>query len=299
MLAMSDKILVPPANGFDWPLSDFEVVPTAHQLAEDFPFAPWKISVPFLKSYWLGIHPGIDASIPGTLDQGAPIYAVAHGIVTAARIILNSNGKRSSWGFVIVIRHEGEFPYEGVTYNKVWSQYAHIVEDRVLVKKGDIVQRGQVIAFVGNAGGYYSSPEGYHLHFAIARTRALEINPGHWPGGARQAVIDNYVNPIKFIKQNRRLKEPVPMPDEQPSADKPLVVLNPLGLNLRASPDSVNGKVIRLLKTNTILTPVSVPFKSDDLKFDFQAFYVPETNEIGYCAVRVKSSGQVWVGNPQ
>jgi hypothetical protein len=196
-------------NGFSWPVSDFGSNGLEHESAQESPFPPWEVSVEFLQSYWLGIHPGIDLWIKGSLDQGAPVYAVANGVVTSSRIIYNRDGSRSSWGMVVVIRHEGDFKYDGKSYSKVWSQYAHIISNRVLVKVGDVVRRGQPIAFVGNAEGYYSSPEGWHLHFAIAKTRVLEINPGHWPGVVRKAVIDNYVDPIDFIKANRADNPPL------------------------------------------------------------------------------------------
>lgn len=84
-------------------------------------------------------HQGIDIGAP----YGSPVRAAADGTVTVARY-------RAGWGNLVVINHG--------TYT---TYYAHL--RRFLVKPGDTVEKGQLIADVGSTG--YST--GPHLHFEI------------------------------------------------------------------------------------------------------------------------------------
>src|ERR1700716_3753646 len=82
-------------------------------------------------------------------DFRDPVYAIGAGVVTLARDF------RRSWGNVIVVRHafmeEGQVKYAD-------SLYGHL--DRVLVREGQQVTRGQQIGTIGNAHGLYAP----HLH---------------------------------------------------------------------------------------------------------------------------------------
>jgi murein DD-endopeptidase MepM/ murein hydrolase activator NlpD len=91
--------------------------------------------------------------------KGTPIYATADGIVTH-RIV---NDRRL--GNAVVIEHDifgtddnGE-PYtkEGI-YR---TEYGHM--DKIIVKKGDRIRRGQPIGTMGNTG----RSTGPHLHYAV------------------------------------------------------------------------------------------------------------------------------------
>ncbi|MGI6587988.1 MAG: M23 family metallopeptidase [Peptococcia bacterium] len=87
-------------------------------------------------------HEGIDIDGP----YGAPIRAAGKGVVTFA-------GSKASWGNVVLISH-------GFGYV---SQYAH--NSSLLVKKGDKVDKGQIIARLGSTGRC----TGAHLHFGVAK----------------------------------------------------------------------------------------------------------------------------------
>lgn len=155
---------------------------------------PWTtLHNQYLHRYSLGYHTGIDPLIVGTADQGAPIYAIGNGQVVGVKHITRTRkGAQSSWGMVVVISHPDEH----------WSRYAHVESDRVLVRVGDQVKRGQHIAYCGNADGYYHQ-SGYHLHLDVLVTDAAERDPGHWPGLNRAEVLRHYIDPIKFIQANR------------------------------------------------------------------------------------------------
>ena len=118
----------------------------------------------------------------GDVDLGDPIHAVANGIVTVADYYV------PSWGNIILIEHQmpdGE---------KVWSQYSHC--DKMAVKKGDKVRRGQKIGTIGKGAGRRWPA---HLHFEI---RLEDIKPNAW-GWTRSQVVKRYAHPSQFIKTNR------------------------------------------------------------------------------------------------
>lgn len=98
-----------------------------------------------------GLHnDGINIAAP----KGAPVLAADSGVVAYA-------GKElKGFGNLLLIKHAGGWT----------TAYAHA--DRLLVKRGDRVRRGQTIATIGNTGGV-TRPQ---LHFEIRRgSRA--VNP--------------------------------------------------------------------------------------------------------------------------
>lgn len=99
------------------------------------------------------MHNGIDFAAP----KGYRIKATDSGQVIFS-------GFKRGYGNVTIINHGW--------YNnkKISSLYAH--QWKILVKKGDIVRRGQLIGYVGSTG--YST--GPHLHFEI-RENGKPVNP--------------------------------------------------------------------------------------------------------------------------
>lgn len=85
-------------------------------------------------------HTGVDLAA----NQGAPIYAIASGTVTAA-------GYSDAYGYNVTLAHG----------NGYGSMYAHMTNYTVSV--GQSVTQGQVIGYVGSTG--WST--GPHLHFEI------------------------------------------------------------------------------------------------------------------------------------
>lgn len=75
---------------------------------------------------------------------GTSIHAVADGVVIYA-------DRLGGYGLIVILKHEGNFK----------TVYAH--NSRNLVKKGDMVKQGDVIAELGNSG----NATGPHLHFEI------------------------------------------------------------------------------------------------------------------------------------
>jgi murein DD-endopeptidase MepM/ murein hydrolase activator NlpD len=89
------------------------------------------------------MHDGIDIAAP----EGAEVHASAAGEVVYA------DQRLSGYGKLIIVRHSAD----------MFTAYAH--NQRNLVKKGDRVQRGELIARVGSTGRA-SRP---HLHFEVRR----------------------------------------------------------------------------------------------------------------------------------
>ena len=83
-------------------------------------------------------HKGTDYAAPA----GTPVRATGDGIVTWA-------ARNGSFGNLIVVKHEGGFE----------TKYAHL--SRFAVKKGEEIQQGEVIAYVGTTG----AATGPHLHY--------------------------------------------------------------------------------------------------------------------------------------
>ncbi len=104
---------------------------------------------------WGRTHAGIDVGA----KTGTPIYAADNGIVTVSEF------KNNGYGNFVSIDHGNGF----VTY------YAHCSE--LLVKEGDVVAKGDLIAKVGNTG----RSTGPHLHFEI-RLDGTAQNPLNYVG---------------------------------------------------------------------------------------------------------------------
>jgi hypothetical protein len=178
------EIPVGQGNGFDAPMG----TPDERLSSQIWP-GGWYDATGFATYYTTvggAYHTGADLNLPADLDRNTPVYAPADGLVTF------SGRSTGTWGRLIVIRHD---PLPNGTV--AWSRLAHITNS--IVREGDRVLRGQQIANVGNADGQLA----WHLHFDIAKTNILELNPGHWPGSNLTEVLRNYVDPRRFILDHR------------------------------------------------------------------------------------------------
>lgn len=116
------------------------VVDASGRLIRNF---SWPVQGPISSSFgprWGRMHQGIDIAVV----TGTPVRAAASGRVSFA-------GENGGYGLLVIIDHG----------NGVETRYAH--NSQLLVKVGDRVQRGQVIARSGNTG----NSTGPHLHFEI------------------------------------------------------------------------------------------------------------------------------------
>ncbi|PPE65804.1 M23 family metallopeptidase [Caldimonas caldifontis] len=101
------------------------------------------------------LHTGLDFPAP----TGTPIQAAAGGVVIAAEY-------HPAYGHMVDIDHG----------NQLVTRYAHA--SKLLVKQGDLVKRGQVIAEVGSTG----RSTGPHLHFEVL-VAGVPQNPARFLAG--------------------------------------------------------------------------------------------------------------------
>lgn len=103
------------------------------------------------------LHSGIDLAV----STGTPVYAAQSGKVVA----VNSTGldMTTGYGHDVVIDHGGG----------IFTRYGH--NSKLLVNKGDFVQKGQKIAEAGSTG----HSTGPHGHFEILKTTEDSLFSGH------------------------------------------------------------------------------------------------------------------------
>lgn len=87
-------------------------------------------------------HKGMDF----TCDLNTPVYATADGVVEFAKW-------QSGYGYMVLIDH-------GYGYK---TRYAHLIDQNFIVKSGQKVVRGEMIALSGNSG----KSTGPHLHYEV------------------------------------------------------------------------------------------------------------------------------------
>lgn len=100
-------------------------------------------------------HQGVDIAAP----KGTPVNAVADG-----KVVYSGNGMRG-YGKVVVVKHA----------NELSTVYAH--NSAILVRMGEKVEKGQVIAKVGSTGW----ATGPHLHFEVRRRGVPEDPMSYLP----------------------------------------------------------------------------------------------------------------------
>ena len=124
----------------------------------------------------------------GNSDLGDPVYSCADGVVTFAHDV------RQGWGNVVLIRHAYRDPASG-QIKFIDSLYGHL--DKMMVKTGQGVKRGQHVGTIGTNHGMYPA----HLHFEMRHNITIGMARSGIP-----ADLTNWADPTQFITKNRRLK---------------------------------------------------------------------------------------------
>jgi len=122
----------------------------------------------------------------GDTDLGDPVYCIGDGIVVFARDC------HQGWGNVIIVRHA--FRERGSVRN-VDSLYGHL--NKILVRRGQTVKRGEQIAEIGNAHGLYDA----HLHLEVRKNIAIGMSRDKFAQD-----FTNYYDPSDFIASHRHLQ---------------------------------------------------------------------------------------------
>jgi murein DD-endopeptidase MepM/ murein hydrolase activator NlpD len=106
---------------------------------------------------YTAVHKGLDFAGP----EGTKVISVAAGLVTFA-------GERSGFGEMVEINHG----------NGLATRYCH--NEKVLVKQGDMVRKGQEVALMGSTG----RSTGPHLHFEVLKN-GTQVDPLRFIGEDR------------------------------------------------------------------------------------------------------------------
>ena len=125
------------------------------------------------------MHKGVDMST----DYGVPVYATGDGVVEK----VDQGKRRRGYGRQILINHKfGDK-----------TRYAHL--QKMFVKPGEKVRRGQLIGEVGSTGG----STGPHLHYEVIY-RNKQVNPVNYFN--RNMTSDEYRQLMDNMKYNATLE---------------------------------------------------------------------------------------------
>lgn len=122
----------------------------------------------------------------GDTDLGDPVYVIGDGVVVFARDC------HQGWGNVVIVRHAYR---DGLGTHYIDSLYGHL--DRILVKRGQGVRRGQQIATIGNAHGLYEA----HLHLEVRKNIEIGMSRDKFAQDS-----SNYYEPSQFITSHRHIQ---------------------------------------------------------------------------------------------
>jgi murein DD-endopeptidase MepM/ murein hydrolase activator NlpD len=122
----------------------------------------------------------------GDTDLGDPVYCIGDGIVVFARDC------HQGWGNVIIVRHAFR---ENGSVRTVDSLYGHL--NKLMVRRGQTVKRGQQIAEIGNAHGLYDA----HLHLEVRKNITIGMSRNKFAQD-----FSNYYDPSDFIAAHRHLQ---------------------------------------------------------------------------------------------
>lgn len=130
----------------------------------------------FAKNGYRGkLHNGVDIAAP----LGTEIAAAEKGRVVATGD-QDQYCRRGAYGKFIVIEHE----------NNLTTLYGHL--SRIAVKKGDIVNRGQLIGYVGRTG-YATGP---HLHLTVYASQTFYMGASRSCG---PMPLGGYLDPMDYL----------------------------------------------------------------------------------------------------
>ncbi len=124
----------------------------------------------------------------GNSDLGDPVYTIGHGLVTYAA---DAKGR---WGKVVIVRHAFREPRSGRVLC-CQTLYGHL--DRIDVKLGQIVKRGDQVGTIGTNRGMFPAHLHAELHFNILANCGQQGIP---------KTAKNYGDLTSFINHYRRLR---------------------------------------------------------------------------------------------
>jgi murein DD-endopeptidase MepM/ murein hydrolase activator NlpD len=148
---------------------------TKKSLPSGWPVRYGRVSSPFGRR-WGRMHKGIDLASP----TGTPVHAVEGGVVSRSKYM-------RGYGNLVEIRHSDMYI----------TRYGH--NSKRLVKAGQKVRKGQVIALVGSTG----RSTGPHVHFEV-RQNGTAINPVRFLGAMRSFSLKDNLELTKYVRLTKR-----------------------------------------------------------------------------------------------
>jgi len=144
-------------------------------LPEGWPLKQGRVSS---KYGWRGrrMHKGIDIAA----KRGTPVFSVEEGVVLRSKYV-------RGYGNLVEIQHSDMYS----------TRYGH--NSKILVKVGDQVSRGQVIALVGSTG----RSSGPHIHFEVRQSK-VAINPLKYLGAMEHFALTENIKLSEYVKLSKR-----------------------------------------------------------------------------------------------
>lgn len=192
-----------------------------------------------------GSHPAADILVP----EGTPIVSAMNGIVDRT--------EERTWGFgnTVVIMHpnvpDPNDPRKTIT---LYSNYAHL--GSILVKHGQIVQKGERIALSGQSG-FATAP---HLHFQMDMASA-PFHP-YWPFTTSEATQAGYsfteavdeglgqeqakeftINPLAYVESYKNVKTAEMVVKEGESNPSLIADASPTSSRAKSVKERVLGRI--------------------------------------------------------
>ena len=125
------------------------------------------------------LHAGLDISA----KVGTPVVAAFDGVIGRAGWE-NPNNKGQGYGLRLYIQHPGNWQ----------TVYAHL--NSIVVKSGDPVRKGNIIAYTGDTG----RSGGPHLHFEIRTPENRPVDP--------VGIADGEVNAVDYVGSRNECNNP-------------------------------------------------------------------------------------------
>jgi hypothetical protein len=156
-------------------------------------------TAPVLKSnnHWMtqefkkGTHNGIDLIKRGKINTPLPktddIIAIAEGEVTYT-------GYSSTRGYYVEMKHK----------NGYLSRYLHLKKGSICVKKGQYIQKGTKVGFMGSTGDSTAN----HLHLAVCKANGTFVDPLPYLLGSKN--FDGKVEPNAYQVYDMKKKKWLP-----------------------------------------------------------------------------------------
>lgn len=176
------KVLTPPVKGMNWVADNGPSLHSHHRtglfVAGGRAHLSRRFAIDWKQIEQGAMYSGDARDVRSYFSYGEKVYAVADASVVSAKDGLPDNVPRTAAGFSTAV----PLTMENVAGNAIvldlgdgqFAYYAHLKHGSVLVKAGDRVRRGDLLAQIGNSG----DARWPHLHFQVATSPDILASEG-------------------------------------------------------------------------------------------------------------------------